>query len=48
MASDGGCVLLRYSGTEMKACLLMEGPQQAVLEKWSKQICDSIKLQVGA
>ena len=45
---DGGRVLLRYSGTEPKARLLIEGPQQAVLENWSKQICEAIKRQVGA
>jgi phosphomannomutase len=44
----GGRVLLRYSGTEPKARLLIEGPQQAVLENWSTQICDAIKRQVGA
>lgn len=44
----GGRVLLRYSGTEPKARLLIEGPQQTVLETWSKQICDAIKRQVGA
>jgi phosphoglucosamine mutase len=44
----GGRVLLRYSGTEPKARLLIEGPQQAVLDKWSKQICEAIKRQVGA
>ena len=45
---EGGRVLLRYSGTEPKARLLIEGPKQAVLENWSKQICEAIKRQVGA
>ena len=45
---EGGRVLLRYSGTEPKARLLIEGPKQAVLESWSTQICDAIKRQVGA
>lgn len=45
---DGGRVLLRYSGTEPKARLLLEGREQAVLDKWSARICDSIKKQIGA
>ncbi len=45
---SGGRVLLRYSGTEPKARLLIEGRDAAVLEKWSSQICDAIKRQVGA
>jgi phosphoglucosamine mutase len=44
----GGRVLLRYSGTEPKARLLIEGPQQAVLDKWSKEICEALRRQVGA
>ena len=45
---DGGRLLLRYSGTEPKARLLMEGRNAALLESWSKKICDAIKRQVGA
>jgi phosphoglucosamine mutase len=45
---DGGRVLLRYSGTEPKARLLLEGPDQGVLQYWSTQIGDAIKRQVGA
>ena len=46
--AQGGRLLLRYSGTESKARLLMEGRDGAVLEKWSRQIADAIKQQIGA
>jgi phosphoglucosamine mutase len=46
--ADGGRVMLRYSGTEPKARLLLEGRNRATLEKWSAAICDAIKRQVGA
>jgi len=45
---SGGRVLLRYSGTEPKARLLIEGRDSAVLEKWTQKIADAIKKQVGA
>jgi phosphoglucosamine mutase len=45
---EGGRVLLRYSGTEPKARLLLEGSDRSVLDHWSKQICDSLQRQIGA
>ena len=44
----GGRVLLRYSGTEPKARLLIEGRDSAVLEKWTRIISEAVKKQVGA
>jgi len=45
---EGGRVLLRYSGTESKARLLLEGSDRKALEHWSKLVCDSLKKQIGA
>jgi len=45
---EGGRVLLRYSGTEPKVRLLMEGRNAETLKHWSEKICASIKSQVGA
>ena len=45
---DGGRVMLRYSGTEPKARLLIEGRNRGELEKWTAVICDAIRRQVGA
>jgi phosphoglucosamine mutase len=47
LKAQGGRLLLRYSGTEPKARLLLEGRDKAVLEKWSAKILDAIKKQVG-
>jgi phosphoglucosamine mutase len=48
LKAQGGRVFLRYSGTEPKARLLIEGQDHAVLEKWTHRISDVIKTQVGA
>jgi phosphoglucosamine mutase len=47
LQSQGGRLLLRYSGTEPKIRLLVEGSDAQVLDKWSKQICGAIKTQIG-
>jgi phosphoglucosamine mutase len=46
--AQGGRVLLRYSGTEPKARLLVEGREAAVVELWSQKISEAVKRQVGA
>jgi phosphoglucosamine mutase len=48
LKGQGGRVFLRYSGTEPKARLLLEGRDAKVLEKWSQKICGVIQKQIGA
>ena len=48
LQSQGGRLLLRYSGTEPKVRLLVEGREAETLEKWSKRICGAIEKQIGA
>lgn len=47
VSQGGGRVLLRYSGTEPKARLLIEGQDAATIEIWSRKITDSLRRQVG-
>ncbi len=47
LAAQGGRLLLRYSGTEPKVRLLVEGRDQKALDKWSHQICGAIHKQIG-
>jgi phosphoglucosamine mutase len=44
---QGGRVFLRYSGTEPKARLLLEGRDRATLDKWASRIAEAIKRQIG-
>ena len=48
LKKQGGRLLLRYSGTEPKARLLLEGRDVKILEKWSQKICGAIHKQIGA
>jgi phosphoglucosamine mutase len=44
---QGGRVLLRYSGTEAKIRLLLEGRERAVLEHWNERIGCEIQKSLG-
>lgn len=45
---NGGRVLLRYSGTEPKARLLIEGRDSAVIKEWNARIGGTLKKLIGA
>jgi phosphoglucosamine mutase len=47
LKARGGRVLLRYSGTEPKLRLLLEGSDRAVLESWNERIGCEIKKCLG-
>jgi phosphoglucosamine mutase len=47
LKGDGGRVLLRYSGTEPKARLLIEGKDAETLQRWSNKISDAVTKHVG-
>ena len=47
LKSEGGRILLRYSGTEPKIRLLLEGRNAAVLKQWNQKISKAIKAELG-
>ena len=47
LKAQGGRLLLRYSGTEPKARLLLEGRDAKTLEAWSGKIIGAIQKQIG-
>ena len=46
--SGKGRVLLRYSGTEPKIRLLIEGREFAMIDKQADRIADAIQSAIGA
>ncbi|MEI7533857.1 MAG: phosphoglucosamine mutase [Verrucomicrobiae bacterium] len=48
LSAQGGRLLLRYSGTEPKVRLLVEGRDPKTLAAWSKKICGAIQKQIGS
>ena len=47
LSAQGGRLLLRYSGTEPKVRLLVEGRDAVMLKTWSEKICGAIQKQIG-
>jgi phosphoglucosamine mutase len=47
LKAQGGRVLLRYSGTEPKIRLLLEGRDASLLEQWSRKISRRLREELG-
>jgi phosphoglucosamine mutase len=47
LKAQGGRVFLRYSGTEPKVRLLLEGRDAAVLEQWNQKISRALREDLG-
>jgi phosphoglucosamine mutase len=45
---NSGRVLVRYSGTEPKVRVLVEGPDQKIIDGFASQIAGELKKAIGA
>jgi phosphoglucosamine mutase len=45
--ADSGRVLVRYSGTEPLARVMIEGPDEATIRHWAGEIVSAIRAALG-
>jgi phosphoglucosamine mutase len=44
---DDGRVLIRWSGTEAKLRIMLEGPDEAKIKQWSKDLANAARVDAG-